>query len=138
MKNHNDESPTMREVHQIQKELEQQYRKSGLSYLEWLQATEEDFQKSLADDGFRMVTRNGETFLEEIKPQTKRIKSKQPTPKTAKHKNYDDDIENSTLRESHLIREDRIFSDKIEVQPQKKRVKYKTAAKRNKKISGKK
>ncbi|MDZ7360835.1 MAG: hypothetical protein ONB46_08930 [candidate division KSB1 bacterium] len=107
MKKHDDykESPTMREVHRIQEELEQQYRKSGLSFFEWLQATEDDFQKSLAEDGFRMVTRNGETFLEEIKPQTKSNKSKQPTLKAAKHKNYDDYIEDSTMRELHLIRE---------------------------------
>jgi len=108
MKKHDDyqESPTMREVHQIQEELEQQYQKSGLSYLEWLQATEADFQKSLAEDGFHMVTRNGETFIEEIKPPAPINKNKQPTVKSAKHKNYDDYIEDSTMRELHQIREE--------------------------------
>jgi hypothetical protein len=99
------ESPTMREVHQIQEELEQQYQKSGLSYLEWLEATEADFQKSLIEDGFHIVTRNGETFIEEIKPPAPINKNKQPTVKTAKHKNYDDYIEDSTMREIHRIQE---------------------------------
>lgn len=121
----------MREVHKIQEELEQQYQKSGLSYLEWLQATEDEFQKSLAEDGFHMVTRNGEIFFEAIKPQTKRNKSKQTILKAASHKNYDD-IEASTMSDLPLISEERAFSDKIEPPPKKKHVKYKTAAKRNK------
>ncbi|GEM_PF-2232024 len=106
MKNHDDykESPTMREVHQIQEELEQQYQKSGLSFFEWLQATEDDFQKSLTEDGFRMVTRNGQTFIEEIESQSKRGKNKQKTIR-ARQKNYDDYIDDSTMRELHLIRE---------------------------------
>jgi hypothetical protein len=113
MKNTDDykESPTMREIHQIQDELEQQYQKSGLSYLEWLEATEDEFQKALAKDGFHTVTRNGEIFIEEIKPKTTRTNSKYRAPvsssgsKAAKHKNFDDYIEDSTMRELHLIRE---------------------------------
>jgi hypothetical protein len=74
-KNYNSykEDSTMREIHRIQKKMEEQYRKSGLSsYWEWLQATEEDMHKSLAEVGFEIVTRNGRTFLDEIKPPSKK------------------------------------------------------------------
>jgi len=36
------ESPTMREIHRIRQELEKQQEASGLSYAEWLRATEGD------------------------------------------------------------------------------------------------
>lgn len=48
------------------------------------------------------------------------------------HKKYNDYAEDSTMREMHLIREDRAFSDKTATPSKKKRIKYKTAAKRNK------
>jgi hypothetical protein len=148
-KNDNDykEDSTMREIHRIQEEMERQYKKSGLSsYWDWLQATEDDLRKSLAEAGFEIVTRDGRTFLDEIKPRRRKGNSKSQTlagkerlvapaslssqVKTAKHKNYDNYIEDSTTREMHLIREDRALSNKTETQPKKKHVKYKTAAKR--------
>ncbi len=147
-KNHNDykEDSTMREIHRIQEEMEQQYEKSGLSsYWEWLQATEADMHKSLAEDGFEIVTRDGRTFLDEIKPSAKRPGGKNkiaktgtkknstfissPRFKTAKHKNYDD-IENLAVQEFQGVREERASADKIEPQAQKKPIKYKTTAKR--------
>jgi hypothetical protein len=74
------ESPTMREIHRIQEKMEQQYEKSGLtSYEEWLQATEKDLRQSLAEVGYRMVTRDGQIFLYEIKPQPKKSRVKYKT-----------------------------------------------------------
>jgi hypothetical protein len=74
------ESPTMREIHQIQEEMEQQFQKSGMSsYWEWLQATDKNLRQSLAEDGFRMITRNGRIFLHEIKPQSKKKNTKYKT-----------------------------------------------------------
>jgi hypothetical protein len=46
------ESPTMRELHRIRQELEKQQEASGLSYAEWLRATEGDLKKTLAEVGF--------------------------------------------------------------------------------------
>jgi len=65
----------MREVHQLQAAFEQQCKKSGLSYFDWLQATEAEFHQSLAEAGFRLVTRNGRTFLEKMKDRTKHTKA---------------------------------------------------------------
>lgn len=135
------EDSTMQELHQIREELERQQQESGLSILEWLEATEKDFRKSLAEDGFRMVKRGVRIFMYEIKPHSKTQKKSSALEtlshksKTTKHKNYDDYIEDSTMREMHLIREDRAFSDKTKTQPKKKHVKYKTAAKRNRTTS---
>jgi len=155
-KNYNDyqEDSTMREIHRIQKEMEQQYEKSGLSsYWEWLQATEADMHKSLAEDGFAIVTRDGRTFVDEIKPKraankaqtlgtgkTKRFKLPSPSSRTetANPQNYDDMIEASRAQELQLVREDRAASDKIESPSQKKPVKYKTTIKRRTKDSRKK
>jgi hypothetical protein len=108
------EDSTMRELHQIREELARQQQESGLSVLEWLEATEPDLRKSLAEDGFHMVTRNDKIFIEEIKPQKTKNKSKQSTLKTVKHKNYDDYITGSTMPELQLIHEVRTSSDKIE------------------------
>ena len=145
-KNSNDykEDSTMREIHRIQEEMEQQYKKSGLSsYWEWLQATEADMHKSLAEDGFEIVTRDGRTFVDEIKPKkavnkaqtlgtgkTKRLKlpSLSSRAEAAKPKNYDDMIEASRAQELQFVREDRAASDKSEPQPQKQPVKYKHKA----------
>jgi len=143
------EDSTMQELHQIREEFERQQQESGLSILEWLEATEKDFRKALAEDGFRMVKRNGRIFMYEIK-RTSKSNSKSKThsktqqrsfapsslsqhSKLAKHKNYDDHLEDSTAQELHLIREDRAFPEKTEKQPKRKPVRYKTAAKRNKK-----
>jgi hypothetical protein len=147
------EDSTMQELHQIREELERQQQESGLSILEWLEATEKDFRKSLAADGFRMVKRNGRIFMYEIKRHSKsngkskahskaQHRSFAPSPlsqhsKRTKHKAYDDYIEDSTMREMPLIREARAFPE-IETQAKKKHVKYKTAAKRNKKNPRKK
>jgi len=65
------EDSTMQELHQIREEMERQQEASGLSYLDWLQATEPDLRKSLAEDGFRMIKRNGRIFMYEIKPHSK-------------------------------------------------------------------
>jgi len=63
----------MRELHLIREKMEQQYRKSGLpSYEEWLQATDKDLQKSLAEVGFQIVTRDGRTYIDKIEPQPKK------------------------------------------------------------------
>ena len=156
-KNYNDykEDSTMREIHRIQGDMERQYKKSGLpSYWDWLQATESDLRKSLAEVGFEIVTRDGRTFLAEIKPRHQKSTSKSKIhagtekytipallsspAKMTKHKNYGDYSEDSTMQEMHLIREDRAFSDKTETPPKKKHVKYKTAAKRNKSSARKK
>jgi len=118
---------TVEEIHQIREEFSRQQKQSGLSYIEWLKATEPDLRKSLAEVGFRMVTRNGRLFLYEIRPSSKSNNGKL---KTAKHKNYDDYSEAVTERELQFVREDRASSNKIEPPPQKKPVKYKTAAKR--------
>jgi hypothetical protein len=144
------EDSTMREIHRIQEEMEEHYRKSGLSsYWEWLQETEEDMHKSLAEAGFEIVTRNGRTFLDEIKPPSKKSIGKQKTTQTdkeknstftsspnfkpTKHKNYDGYIEDSTMQELHLVREERTVLDKMEPPQKKKPVKYKITAKRHKK-----
>ncbi len=66
------EDSTMREIHRIQEEMERQQQESGLSILEWLEATEKDFRKSLAEDGFRMVKRGDRIFMYEIKPHSKK------------------------------------------------------------------
>jgi len=155
-KNYNDykEDSTMREIHRIQEEMEQQYKKSGLSsYWEWLQATEADMHKSLAEVGFAIVTRDGRTFVDEIKParavnktstlgtgKTKRLKlpSFSSRTETTKRKNYDDMIEASRAQELQFVREDRTAADKIEPHDKKQPVKYKTAIKRRTKNSRKK
>jgi hypothetical protein len=128
--------------------MEQQYKKSGLSsYWDWLQATEADMHKSLAEVGFEIVTRDGRTFIDEIKPHSKRnvkkaktaqvgktksfiVSSHSSQSKTVKHKNYDDYIEDSAAPELHLVREARTSANKIKPPSQKKPVKYKTTAKR--------
>jgi len=66
------ESPTMQEVHRLQEEVERQYEKSGLTYFDWLQATERNLQMELADAGFRVVTEEGRTFLQQVAPLSKR------------------------------------------------------------------
>lgn len=116
---------TVEEIHQIREEFSRQQKQSGLSYIEWLKATEPDLRKSLAEVGFRMVTRNGRLFLYEIRPASKNNNGKL---KTAKHKNYDDVIENSAVQEFQGVREERASPDKIEPQPQKQPVKYKHKA----------
>ncbi len=105
------EDSTMQELHQIREELERQQQESGLSILEWLEATEKDFRKSLAEDGFRMVKRGDRIFTYEIKPHSKTQKKPSALEtlshksKTAKHKNYVEYLEDSTMRELHFIRE---------------------------------
>ena len=69
------EDSTMQEVHRLQAAFEEQCKNSGLSYFEWLQATEKEFHRSLAEVGFRLVTRNGRTFLEKMKDRAKRAKA---------------------------------------------------------------
>jgi len=138
------EDSTMQELHQIREEMERQQEASGLSYLEWLQATEPDLRKSLAEDGFRMIKRNGRIFMHEIKPRLKKnnkyrtlpkvgdrnsvVVSTPPKTKMGNHKNYDDYIKNSTVQEFQGVREDRASPDKSEPQPQKQPVKYKHKA----------
>jgi hypothetical protein len=117
------EDSTVQEVHRIREELSRQQKESGLSYFDWLKATENDLRKSLAEVGFRMITRNGRVFLHEIqpslknssgkfktasKPNGKRFISPSPVPKykKAKYKNYDDYLEDSTMREIHRIQEE--------------------------------
>jgi hypothetical protein len=137
------EDSTMQELHQIRKELDRQQIESGLSILEWLEVTEKDFRKSLTEDGFRMVKRGDRIFMYEIKPHSKTQKKSSASEiisqksKTPKHKSYNDYIEDSTMQEMHLIREDRTFSDKTEKQPKRKHVKYKTATKRRRTTSRK-
>jgi len=148
------EDSTMREIHRIQEKMEQQYEKSGLaSYWEWLQATEADMHKSLAEIGFAIVTRDGRTFVDEIKPkraankaqtlgtgETKRFRLPSPSfrTETAKPKNYDDMIEASSAQALQRVREDRTAADKIEPHSKKQPVKYKTTIKRRTKNSRKK
>ena len=67
-----EESPTMQEVHRLQEEVERQYEKIGLTYLDWPQGTVQDLQKELADAGFRVVTKEGRTFLQQVAPPSKR------------------------------------------------------------------
>ncbi|MCG3120001.1 MAG: hypothetical protein ALAOOOJD_02563 [bacterium] len=137
------EDSTMRELHQIREELARQQEESGLSILEWLQATEKDFRKSLAADGFRMIKRNGRIFMYEVKSQSKNnVKSKTPKvqrqsivqnfssqpSKPAKHKSYDNYNESAAARELQLVREDRAASSKPEPQSKKQRVEYKSKA----------
>jgi hypothetical protein len=138
MDHHEDftEDPMMRELHQIREEFARQQEESGLSVLEWLEATEKDMRKSLAEVGFRMIKRNDRLFLYEINSHSKKQKkpststSLSRTPPTAKRKNYDDMSEASRAQELQCVREDRSSSDKIEPPSQKKSVKYKTTAKR--------
>lgn len=77
------ESPTMQEVHRLQEEVERQYEKSGLSYLDWLQATEKNIEKELAEAGFEIVASNGRMQLKEISPSSKKPALKR---KTSSHK----------------------------------------------------
>jgi len=136
MDHHEDfaEDPMMRELHQIREEFARQQEESGLSVLEWLEATEKDMRKSLAEVGFRMIKRNDRLFLYEINSHSK--KQKKPStstslsraPQTAKPKNYDDMIEASRAPELQCVREDCSSSDKSEPQPQKQPVKYKHKA----------
>ncbi len=85
-----------------------------------------------------MVKRGDRIFMYEIKPHSKKQKKSSAAEilshksKTTMHKKYNDYAEDSTMREMHLIREDRAFSDKTATPSKKKRIKYKTAAKRNK------
>lgn len=153
-KRHEDyrEDSTMQELHQIREEFDRQQRESGLSYFEWLQATEADMHKSLAEVGFEIVTRGGRTFIDEIKPRSKKNVAKAKTGKarsfkssshsspseTPKYMHDDDYIEDSTGRELQTLREDRTSSDNIEPPSQKKSVKYKTTIKRRTKNSRKK
>jgi len=147
------ESPTMREIHRVQEEMEQRYQESGLSsYEEWLQATEPDLRQSLAEVGYRMVTRGDRFFLYEIKPRLKKNNKSRTLPKVGdwnsagvsttlktkmgNHKNYDDYIENSAVQEFQGVREGRASSDKIELQPKKQPVKYKHKAVSNSDSSG--
>jgi len=136
MDHHEDfaEDPMMRELHQIRAEFERQQEESGLSVLEWLEATEKDMRKSLAEVGFRMIKRNDRLFLYEINSHSKKQKkssistSLSRTPQTNKPKNYDDMIEASRAQELQLVREDRAAANKIEPQPKKQPVKYKHKA----------
>jgi len=141
-KNYNEhkEDSTMREIHRIQEEMEQQYKKSGISsYWEWLQATEQDMHQSFAEVGYEIVTRDGRTFLDEIKAYPKkninhrkiakaRKKNSPPSshstkPQIAQHKNYADDIEDSSLRELSVIREEIEQRDKYKITPKRKKTK---------------
>jgi len=135
---------TVEEIHQIREEFSRQQKQSGLSYIEWLKATEPDLRKSLAEVGFRMVTRGDRLFLYEIKPRLKKnnkyrtlpkvgdrdfaVVSTPPRTKTGNHKNYDDYVENSAVQEFQGVREDRASPDKSEPRPQKPPVKYKHKA----------
>lgn len=77
------ESPTMKEVHRLQEEVERQYEKSGLSYLDWLRATENDLQKELAEAGFKIITSGGRTFLKEIAPLSRKpARNRKVSPKS--------------------------------------------------------
>jgi hypothetical protein len=60
------DDPVMAPVHQIREELYQQFKKSGLTYLEWLKATEQELTESLAEIGFKIVTEDGFQYLVEI------------------------------------------------------------------------
>lgn len=143
------EDSTVQEVHRIRAEFDRQQRESGLSYFEWLEATEADMHKSLAEVGFAIVTRDGRTFIDEIPPRSKKKSDKAQAGKTrnlklsslstksetAKHKNYDDMIEASRAQELQFVREDRTVSGKIEPHSKKLPLKYKTAIKRRRKNS---
>ena len=139
------EDSTVREVHRIREEFDRKQRESGLSYFEWLEATEADMHKSLAEVGFAIVTRDGRTFIDEIEPRskrtvgkaqagkTKRFKTASPSSQSAtiKLKNYDDAIRGSSVREFQGVREASVSPEKIEPpRPQKPPVKYKTSVKR--------
>lgn len=80
--NHFSEDPVLAPVHKIREELYQQFKNSGLTYMEWLQATESEFVESLAEVGFKIITKDGFQDLEEISNYSntefiKKIKSKQ-------------------------------------------------------------
>ncbi len=147
------DDPMMRELHQIREEFARQQEASGLSVVEWLEATEKDMRKSLAEVGFRIVKRGDRMFVYEIKSNFKNkgkllIPAKaQKKPfvqnalsriqKPAQPRSYDD-IVDSTRSELQLIREDRASLNKTELPSSKKHVKYKTAIKRRSKNSRKK
>lgn len=48
----------MEDVHKIREELEQQFVQSGLSFSEWLTATEKEFSSRLAEVGFKVITKD--------------------------------------------------------------------------------
>ncbi len=58
--------PIMEDVHKIREELFQNFKNSSLTYLEWLKATEKEFEESLAEVGFKIVVKNGFQYLVEI------------------------------------------------------------------------
>jgi hypothetical protein len=60
------DDPIMEPVHQIREELYQQFKNSGLTYMEWLKATEQEFTASLAEIGFKIITKDGFQYLVEI------------------------------------------------------------------------
>jgi len=60
------EDPIMDQVHKIREELYSQYRKSGLSFSDWLKTTEKDCEASLAEVGFKLISKDGLAYLEEI------------------------------------------------------------------------
>lgn len=60
------EDPIMEEVHKIREELYSQFKKSGLNYLEWLKATENEFKENLAEVGFKIVSKDGLQYLVNI------------------------------------------------------------------------
>lgn len=63
---HLSEDPIMAPIHQIREQLYQQFKNSGLSYMEWLKATEQEFAESLAEIGFKIITKDGFQYLVEI------------------------------------------------------------------------
>lgn len=64
------ENPIMEEMHRIREELYQQVKKSGLTYLEWLKTTEKEFEESLAEVGFKIITKDGLQYLVDIREQS--------------------------------------------------------------------
>jgi len=141
MAHHEDfvEDSTMQELHQIRAEFARQQQESGLAILEWLEATEKDLRKSLAEDGFRMVKRGDRIFMYEIKPHSKSNGKYKTYSKTQKksfeansiyqiakpsqHKNYGDYIKDSKAREFSVIREEIEQQDKYKITPKRKKTK---------------
>ena len=63
---HLSDDPIMAPIHEIREELYQQFKKSGLTHIEWLKATKQEIAESLAEIGFKIITKDGFQYLVEI------------------------------------------------------------------------
>ena len=59
------EDAIMEKVHKIREELYQQFKNSGLTYSDWLKATDDKFAQQLAEVGFKVIEQDSVQYLVE-------------------------------------------------------------------------